>query len=68
MDKTLDHAEAVTLLRRNLKVLLFYLARGTETPSQELEKILQEVIFELYSETKKALDERKSHLRLVQEA
>jgi hypothetical protein len=62
----MEHAEAVTLLRKNLKLLLFYLARGTETPSQELETILQDVITELYTETKEALEERKSHLKLVQ--
>jgi hypothetical protein len=49
-----------------LKLLLFYLARGTETPSAELEKILQEVIYELYTESKAALEEKKSHLKLVQ--
>jgi hypothetical protein len=61
----MDHAETVNLLRKNLKLLLFYLVRGTETPSAELEKILQEVITELYTESKQALEERKSHLRVV---
>jgi hypothetical protein len=61
----MEHTEAVTLLRKNLKLLLFYLAKGTESPSAELEKILQEVIYELYTESKKALEDRKSHLKLV---
>lgn len=66
MDAQMEHAEAVSLLRKNLKLLLFYLAHGTENPSQELEAILQDVIYELYMESKQALEERKSHLKIVQ--
>ena len=60
-----DPKDVVGLLRRNLKVLLFHLARQSEVPSQELEKILGEVITELYYESKEALEDKKKHLRLV---
>lgn len=61
----MEHAEAVALLRKNLKVLLVYLAKKSETPSTDLEGILQEVIHELYMESKEALEEKKKRLRLV---
>jgi hypothetical protein len=58
-DNTMD------LLRRNLKMLLFELAARSETPGADLEHLLQDVISELYLEAKQALQERKSHLKLI---
>lgn len=57
--------ETYGLLRKNLKILLVYLASRSETPSADLETLLQEVIAELHSEAKQALDSKKSHLRLI---
>ncbi len=61
-----------TLLKKNLKILLYSLAAESETPSRELEEILQDVITELYRDAKTALaaheeerDRRKSVLRLL---
>lgn len=56
-----DHKE---LVRRHLKVLLLHLAAKSENPSHELEELLHDVINELHSEVKAAL-EAKKHLRLV---
>lgn len=61
----LGRQETLDLLRRNLKVLLFHLASHSESPGRELEAMLQEVIFELYSEAQEALALKKSHLKLI---
>jgi hypothetical protein len=58
-----DHHE---LVRRHLKVLLLHLAAKSDSPSQELEALLHDVINELHKEVKDAL-EAKKHLRLVVE-
>lgn len=56
-----DHKD---LVRRHLKVLLLHLAAKSDNPSQELEALLHDVINELHTEVKEAL-EAKSHLRLI---
>jgi hypothetical protein len=57
--------DTIGLLRKNLKILLVYLASKSDTPSADLEALLQEVIAELHSEAKEALESKKSHLRLI---
>lgn len=61
----MSREETLTLLRRNLKVLLFHLASHSESPGRELEGMLQEVIGELYLEAQEALASRRSRLKLV---
>ncbi|HLE01724.1 MAG TPA: hypothetical protein VJB59_15790 [Bdellovibrionota bacterium] len=53
------------LLRKAIKMLLLQLAARTENPAHHLDHVLREVIQELYVESKNALEEKKSHLRLV---
>lgn len=57
--------ETLGLLRRNLKILLVYLAAKSETPSADLETLLHEVIAELHTEAQEALETKKCHLRLI---
>jgi hypothetical protein len=57
--------ETLGLLRKNLKILLVYLAAKSETPSADLETLLQEVIGELHAEAKQVLEGKTRHLRLI---
>ncbi len=60
------------LLKKNLKILLYRLAAESESPSKELEGILQECMTELYEDAKMALSQhedelakKRRHLRLL---
>ncbi len=60
------------LLKKNLKILLYRLAAESESPSKELEMILQECMTELYQDAKMALSrhedelaKKRRHLRLL---
>lgn len=53
------------LIKKNLKILLFDLASKSEEPAEELEKLLSEVISEMYWEAKETLETRKQKLRIV---
>ena len=56
-----DHHEIV---KTQLKVLLLHLAARSSSPSADLEDLLHEVIEEIHTEVKQALDQR-SQFRLV---
>ena len=56
-----DHA---ALVKSHLKVLLLHLAARSDHPSEDLEELLHEVIHELHTEVKAALEQR-AQLRLV---
>jgi hypothetical protein len=72
-DAELDDTRS--LLKKNLKILLYRLAAESESPSVELEAILQDVITELYRDAKSALAvhesekaRRRSGFRLISQA
>jgi hypothetical protein len=51
-------------VREHLKILLYQLAKNSDTPGADLHELLQEVIAELYEEAKQVYGEKKT-LKLI---
>lgn len=60
----MDQATTESKLREQLKILLYYFAKHSEQPGQELQEMLREVIQELYYEISEATAAKKK-IKLV---
>ena len=60
----MDQATTELKLREQLKILLYYFAKYSEQPGQELQEMLREVIQELYAEVAEATAAKKK-IKLV---
>lgn len=53
------------VIRKYLKALLFQLAKSSENPGQELHRVVEEVLHELWTDVEEELAKRKAKFTLL---